>query len=361
VTEAHVWTALAGNGRLRLVGSYPPGSPSAPVVGEELDVETDRLEARACRQRRALRGTEDDRVVHRAIPLAVAGDRPIGVVTLADCLPLDEPAGQRERDLRLVGYLNQAARALNVVATRRLELAQAGHLQAGLLPASHPTLDGWQFAAVWQPARETSGDFYDFIPLSDGRIGIVIADVADKGIGAALYMALSRTLIRTFAADFPAHPDRALELASQRILAETEAGLFITVFYGVLDPVTGALTYCNAGHHPPLLMSTWGDGRVHVLPGRGLALGVLENAAWGRTTVEMLPGTTLLMYTDGVVDAHNADQARYEDERLMAYAREHAHLPAPALVDGLTDELQRFAGGEPQFDDITVVAIRREG
>jgi hypothetical protein len=361
VTEARVWTTAPRNGRLRLVGRYPVGPDDSLPLGHEMDLSTDRLEARSCRQGRALRGAEGDQLVRRAIPLLVAGERPVGVVQLCESLPNEGPAQQRERDLRLTGYLSQAARAMGVVATRRQELEQAGHLQAGLLPGSLPSVDGWQFAAAWHPARETSGDFYDFIPLPGGRIGIVVADVADKGIGAALYMALSRTLIRNYAADYPAHPDRTLELASERVLAETEAGLFITVFYGVLDPVTGALTYCNAGHHPPFLVSTWGDGRAHVLPGRGMALGVLEGASWGRTTVELVPGATLLVYTDGVVDAHNGQQARYGDDRLMGYAQRNSHTRAQALVDGLVSDLQHFAGGQPQFDDITVVAIRREG
>lgn len=360
VTEVNVWATSAKNGCLRLVGSYPPNGQNSQPLGQEMPITTDRLEARACRQVRALRGDEGDQFVWRSIPLVVTGDPPVGVVTVCDCLPADGPVEQRERDLRLAGYLNQAARALAAVATSRQELAQAGHLQAGLLPGSAPALEGWQIAAAWHPARETSGDFYDFIPLPGGRIGIVIADVADKGIGAALYMALSRTLIRNFATDFPAHPDRTLEAASRRILAETEAGLFVTVFYGVLDPVTGALTYCNAGHHPPYLVSTWGDQAVHILPGRGIALGVLEGASWGQTTVEMRPGATLLMYTDGVVDAHNADLERFGDDALLAYVRGNAGGPAQEFVEGLVAHLQRFAGSEPQFDDITLVAIQRE-
>ena len=134
----------------------------------------------------------------------------------------------------------------------------------------------------------------------------------------------------------------------------------MTVFYGVLDPVTGALTYCNAGHHPPFLRNMWGDGPVHIMPGRGIALGVLDGASWGQTTVEMRPGATLLMYTDGVVDACNAEQARFGDQALLTYMRENSGSSAQGLVDGLVAHLQRYAGGEPQFDDITVVAIRRE-
>lgn len=361
VSEASVWVGSGGGDRLKLVACYPANSENGPPLGQEMELTTDRLEARACRQSRALRGAEGDQFVRRAIPLVVPGRHTVGVVTLCDCLPVDDPAQQRERDLRLVGYLSQAARAVGTVAMRRQELTQAGHLQRGLLPNSLPRVRGWQFAAAWRPARETSGDFYDFIPLPGGRIGIVIADVADKGIGAALYMALSRTLIRNFATDYPAHPDQTLRAASQRILDETEAGLFVTVFYGVLDPVTGAFTYCNAGHNPPYLVSTWGDGRVHVLPGRGMALGVLDGASWGQTTVEMLPGATLLMYTDGVVDAHNGDSVRYGDDRLLRFAGDNAHVTAQSLVDGLLARVQHFAGGESQFDDITIVAVRREG
>jgi len=360
VTEANVWATTARSRSLRLLGCYPLNGQNSQPLGQEMPITTDRLEARACRQARALRGDEGDHFVWRALPLMATGTRPIGVVTVCDSVPGDGPAHQRERDLRLGGYLHQAARAMSAVGTRRQELVQAGHLQAGLLPSSALALDGWQFATAWHPARETSGDFYDFIPLPGGRIGIVIADVADKGIGAALYMALSRTLIRNFATDYPAHPDRTLEAASRRILAETEAGLFVTVFYGVLDPVTGALTYCNAGHHPPYLVSAWSDGYVHVLPGRGIALGVLEGASWGQTTVEMRAGATLLMYTDGVVDAHNAEQARFGDDALLAYVRDNSGGTAQGLVDGLVGQLQRYAGSEPQFDDITVVAIRRD-
>jgi len=320
----------------------------------------DSLEARACRQARPLRGAEGDQFVWRAIPLARPGRKPVGVVTLCDGLTTDGDSQQRERDLRLSGYLNQAARAVVAVRTRRQELTQAGHLQAGLLPGTTPSMKGWQIAAAWRPARETSGDFYDFIPMPDGRIGIVIADVADKGIGAALYMALSRTLIRTYAADYPAHPDHALRAASQRILAETEAGLFVTVFYGVLDPATGALTYCNAGHHPPYLFGRHEGGSAQALPGRGLALGVMEGTSWGQTTLEIPSGATLLLYTDGVVDAHNWEMERFGDGRLVRVAEAYSGGSAQGLVDEVLAQLQQFAGTEPQFDDITVVAVQRE-
>jgi sigma-B regulation protein RsbU (phosphoserine phosphatase) len=134
------------------------------------------------------------------------------------------------------------------------ELALAGSLQSSFFPEEPPDIPGWELSVTLKPARETSGDFYDVYALPNGKLGILVADVVDKGAAAALYMALSWTLIRTYAAEFPEEPDKVLSSVNQRIISDTDSSRFVTVFYGVLDPETGSFSYCNAGHNPPLLI-----------------------------------------------------------------------------------------------------------
>lgn len=239
------------------------------------------------------------------------------------------------------------------------ELALAGQIQASFLPNELPHVPGWQLTATLKPARETSGDFYDFIPLPNGRFAIVVADVADKGMGAALYMALSRTLIRTYAVEYHARPDFVLQVANRRILADTQAGLFVTVFYGVLDPLTGTLTYCNAGHSPPYLLSAQNDDGVQVLHRTGMPLGVVEDATWEQETVQLVPGDTLVLYTDGVTDAEDETGAFFGQERLLEIAQANLGQSAQNIQDTLIAEIHQFVDDAPQFDDITLMVVVR--
>jgi hypothetical protein len=360
VVDARVWFAPAHEKRLQLVGTMGRRTDSTLETYSEMQITADRLEARAYRQARPLRGPEGGRRVWRAIPLLPPGRRSIGVVMLCDDQLGNRFVEQRDRDLQVMGYLNQAARAIQVVSTRRQELALAGRMQASLLPGSPPEIDGWQLAATLRPARETSGDFYDFIPLPGERFGLVIADVTDKGLGAALYMALCRTLIRTYAADYTDRPDLTLDAANQRILAETGADLFMTVFYGVLDPGSGTLTYCNAGHHPPMMFNIQEQDQVQVLPGRGIAMGVIQDTGWGHTTVHLPPGTLLLLYTDGVPDALNSHKESFGNQRLLEAVQASLGRTAQETHEALLAQLHRFTGDEPQFDDITLMTVARD-
>jgi sigma-B regulation protein RsbU (phosphoserine phosphatase) len=196
--------------------------------------------------------------------------------------------------------------------------------------------------------------------LPGDRVGLVVADVTDKGMGAALYMALSRTLIRTYAASYPTRPDSTLRAANDRILADTEADLFVTVFYGILDPVRGTLTYCNAGHYPPYLWSPEAGEAIQALPGRGIALGIMADTDWGHSTIQLSPGTLLLLYTDGVMDAQSPQQERFGSELMLDVVQGSLGRSAQEVQKELLTRLQHFMGDEPQFDDITLMAIRRD-
>jgi len=239
------------------------------------------------------------------------------------------------------------------------ELALAWQIQESFLPDSLPHIVGWQLTATLKPARETSGDFYDVIPLPNGRLGILVADVADKGIGAALYMALSRTLIRTYAAEYDSQPELVLSAANRRILMDIHVSMFVTVFYGILDTATGTLTYCNAGHNPPYLLSAQNGDTVQVLHKTGMVLGIVEDVAWKQETVQLAPGDVLLLYTDGITESQDLREEFFGEKRLLKTAQANRERSAQDIQDALIAEVLKFAGDAPQFDDITLMVVIR--
>lgn len=240
------------------------------------------------------------------------------------------------------------------------ELEVAGRIQASFLPQSVPEMAGWQLAVALEPARETSGDFYDIIPLENGRFGLVVADVADKGIGPALYMALSRTLIRTYADQFADEPHRVLWAANRRILSDTVSDLFVTVFYGVLDPQNGRFVYCNAGHNPPLLIQSQNSNAPYRLARTAMPLGILEDVPWHFAQTQIDPGDVLVMYTDGVTEAQDEEQRFFGEDRLQAILQANMGRSADIIEDKLVSAIYDFAGEAPQYDDITLMVLVRE-
>jgi sigma-B regulation protein RsbU (phosphoserine phosphatase) len=248
------------------------------------------------------------------------------------------------------------------VANRKMaqELALAGEVQTSFLPHDLPDIPGWQLAATLKPARETSGDFYDFIFLPKGRLGIVVADVSDKGAGAALYMALSWTLIRTYAAKYPARPETVLSAVNRRIIKDTEANHFVTAIYGILDLEKGTLVYCNAGHWPPYLIGPHDSGNVRRLINTGMPLGIFGDKTWEQGVVKLAPGDVLVLYTDGIPEAQNAQGEFLGGDRLLETVRTNLGCPAREIQDAILADVRRFAGDTPQSDDIALAVLLRD-
>lgn len=240
------------------------------------------------------------------------------------------------------------------------ELALAGEIQARFLPKALPEVSGWQLAVTLVPARQTSGDFYDVIPLPNGRLGLLVADVADKGTAAALFMALSRTLVRTYAVEHHTRPDFALRVANNRILTDTAVDLFVTLFYGVLDPVTGTFVYCNAGHNPPFLLRNGDTGTVEKLTRTGLPLGIFSGGTWEQRSVQLSVGDVLVLYTDGVTETQDHNAIFFGEERLLDVLRAHLDKSAQEIQSALMMEIQSFTKGAPQYDDIALMILVRK-
>ncbi len=239
------------------------------------------------------------------------------------------------------------------------ELEFASEIQASFLPDKIPIMPGWELAVTILPAREMAGDFFDFIPLENGNLGILIADVTDKGVGPALYMALSRTLIRTYAIEYEFDPDTVFFAANGRILKDARARLFVTAFFGVLDQQTGILTYSNAGHNPPYLLRA-NSGEVEPLHATGMPIGIEEDAFWDQEQIQLEPGDMLLLYTDGIPDAVNKDGAFFDETQMVEAAMANFDAPAHEIQAAIIDLVFQFAGEVPQIDDITLMVLKRD-
>lgn len=272
---------------------------------------------------------------------------------------LDEQADAYQQEVYAQAYQAQVYAQALALEKMTQELVVAGQIQASFLPAELPDVPGWQMAVSLEPAREASGDFYDLIELPNGRLGLVIADVADKGMGAALYMALSRTLIRTYALEHDSSPERALSAANHRILADTTTDLFVTVFYAILDTDTGRMSYCNAGHNPPYLLRGKREEPPFGLKRTALPLGIMEESSWESCEVQLEPGDVLAMYTDGVTEAQDEDEEFFGEERLLQILQANVKRSAEVIEEKVVTAVYDFAGDAPQFDDITMMVVAR--
>jgi sigma-B regulation protein RsbU (phosphoserine phosphatase) len=239
------------------------------------------------------------------------------------------------------------------------ELALAGEVQEGFFPQELPGIPGWQLSVKMESARETSGDFFDIIPLPLGHYGILMADVVDKGVPAALFMALIWSLIRTYAVDFPSHPEMVLTSVNHRILEDTSAKQFVTVFYAVFDPANGRLVYANAGHSPPIFFNSQSGEIIQRLEHTGKPLGLFEDEIWEQGILEFSMGDVLVIYTDGLTEIQNDQQVFFEESGLVESVKNHLGTPAHVLVDSVLADVRDFMGGNPQVDDIAIAVIIR--
>jgi sigma-B regulation protein RsbU (phosphoserine phosphatase) len=240
------------------------------------------------------------------------------------------------------------------------ELQMAREVQVSLLPREIPDIPGWEFASRWLPARQVSGDFYDFLTSNSNQPDLVIADVSDKGMPAALFMGLSRTILRA-SLDQARSPRASIERANRLICADSANSMFVTMFYAQINQRAGEITYVNAGHNPPLVFHNGlPEGhRVRWLSKTGMALGVLPDNVYAQQTVRLNPGDFMILYTDGVVDTENSRGEPFGVDRLQAVILEHSTQPVGQIIEELEQALAKHAGEHEPFDDITLLAIRR--
>ena len=239
------------------------------------------------------------------------------------------------------------------------ELQLAHDVQASLIPREVPQLRGWAFAAYWQPAREVGGDFFDFIARDDGDLGFVIADVSDKGMHAALFMALTRSTLRASTLAAPTPVD-GLNQANRLLCADSTGGMFVTLFYGQFDPVASRMTYVNAGHNPPLLYRAQKE-ELAELTRTGIVVGFDETHTYKQRAVRLQRGDFILFYTDGVTESVNAQNEQFGEERLRRIILKNRSRSPDEIMQALQQSLAEFTGDIPAFDDVTIVIVKRVG
>lgn len=237
------------------------------------------------------------------------------------------------------------------------EFQLARQIQQAFLPENLPPHQGWEIDLRWQTAREVGGDFYDVFLTKDGRIALVIADVADKGMPAALYMTVTRTLIRATMQSITS-PGKVLERVNELLESESRNGMFVTAVLALLDPRTGILEYANAGHNLPLLLRK-GRNKIERLEKDGIALGVLQAAQYQDKTVEFKIGDTLLLYTDGVTEAFSSAGDIFTEKRLVNALIKTNYNNVEDLLASIEKLIKEFRNGESPSDDLTMIAIRR--
>ena len=237
------------------------------------------------------------------------------------------------------------------------ELRVARLIQQTLLPKRVPEIAGWDVAAFYRPAREVGGDFYDFLEFEDGHLGIIVGDVTDKGVPAALVMATTRTMLRASAQRLDS-PGEVLRQVNDVIVPDIPPNMFITCLYAILDPRSGRLRYANAGQDPPYQRHKGRPGDTSELRATGMPLGLMPGMSYEEKEAVLETGDSILFYSDGLVEAHDPHYEMFGIPRLQGFIG--AHPGGATMIDFLLEELARFVGdGWEQEDDITLVTLER--
>jgi serine phosphatase RsbU (regulator of sigma subunit)/anti-sigma regulatory factor (Ser/Thr protein kinase) len=340
-------------------------APNDPLLAyfqsanEAVDIEALELDSPALRELKAAG-------VKLAVPLVSQGEL-IGVLNLGPRLS-EQDYSSDDRKL-LDSLAAQAAPALRVAqlvreqqaeaATRQRfeqELEVARLIQQNFLPKELPDLPGWQIAAFYRPAREVGGDFYDVIPLPDGRVGFVIGDVTDKGVPAALVMSATRSVLRASAQRL-IEPGEVLERVNEHLCPDMPEKMFVTCLYSVLDPDSGLLRFANAGHDLPYVQTT--DGVIE-LRARGMPLGLMPGMAYEEKEATLEPGDSVLLHSDGVLEAHDPERDMFGAPRLKETMGRGPG--GQEMIDYVLSSLAAFTGPDAeQEDDITMVMLQRSG
>jgi sigma-B regulation protein RsbU (phosphoserine phosphatase) len=304
--------------------------------------------------------TGDTLVVDVYVPTLGAG----GTYLWAKASPLYDSAGNITGAIETVRDITERRLAEQRLARANAELQIAAEIQQSFLPGTIPRIEGYDIAARSVMAKEVGGDFFDVIPfevmsLEKGTFGLMIADVSGKGIPAALFMALSRIVVRVNAL-WHRDPASTIRHSNNFITQDSKTGMFVTLFYGILSEKDRTLTYVNAGQNPPFLYRHR-DGSIEELKPTGIFLGGFEDREYGAVTTGIGPGDIAVLFTDGVTEANNVAGEMFGEERLKALIRRHVELPAAGILEKIIAEVGSFAVDMPQFDDITIMVIKGAG
>lgn len=276
-------------------------------------------------------------------------------------IDLDDLSVTIEKAIEQIQYIKTMQQEHNQLESIKGDLAVAREIQQAILPRVFPpfpeNVGELDIAALMNAAKDVGGDFYDFFRIDDDRIGFVIADVSGKGVPAAIFMAVSRTLIRATGIR-GVNPSECITYSNDLLSKESANYMFVTVFYGIYNIKTGEVTYTNAGHNPPYLMKA--DGTVEQLPlSKDIVVGALDDFQFSEETLHLEHGDTLLLYTDGVTEATNENDEEFGEKRLEDTLKDVPQQNCQQIINAVKANVKTFAGKAEQSDDITLLAIKR--